>query len=83
MAAENAALLCLPGWQHLTKSPRGLSALNDAVGSLPHKAAGYLDYLRKHGAPMHSAAPHKSPEELQAAVDRGPHQSAVAHKDFL
>ena len=83
MAEENARLLSRVGWRRLAKKRRGRSALSDDVGSLPHEAAGYLDYLRKLGAPVHSTAPPKSPDDLQAAVDRGPHPSAVDHQEFL
>ena len=83
MAEENARLLSRVGWRRLAKKRRGRSALSDEVGSLPHEAAGYLDYLRQLGAPVHSSAPPKSPDDLQAAVDRGPHPSAVEHQEFL
>ena len=48
-----------------------------------HDAAGYLDYLRRLGAPVLSTRAPLTPAELQAAVDRGPHPSAEAHKEFL
>ena len=48
-----------------------------------HDAAGYLDYLRRLGAPVLSTRAPLTPDELQAAVDRGPHPSAEAHKEFL
>ena len=83
MAEDNARLLSRIGWRKLATRRRGRSALSDDVGDLPHEAAGYLDYLRRLGAPVHSSAPPKSPEDLQAAVDRGPHQSAEAHREFL
>ena len=50
---------------------------------MPHDAAAYLDYLRRVGAPAVSAAAPATPEELQAAADKGPHPSALAHKEFL
>ena len=83
MAEENARLLSRVGWRKLAKKRRGRSALSADIGSLPHDAAGYLDYLRQLGAPVHSSAPPKSPDDLQAAVDRGPHPSAVDHQEFL
>jgi len=57
--------------------------LNAKIEELPHEAAGYLSYLQKYGAPVHSSAPPKTPEELQAAVDRGAHPSAMEYKEFL
>ena len=53
------------------------------VAKLRHAAAGYLDYLCTTGAPVHSRAPPKTPAEVQAAADRGPHLSAIAHREFL
>ena len=81
MAEENARLLSRIGWRKLAKKRWGRSALNADIGSLPHDAAGYLGYLCQLGAPVHSSAPPKSPDELQAAVDRGPHPSAVEHQN--
>ena len=57
MAEENARLLSRVGWRRLAKKRRGRSALSATVGSLPHAAAGYLDYLCHLGAPVHSSAP--------------------------
>mmetsp|Transcript_36392 Transcript_36392/g.81833 ORF Transcript_36392/g.81833 Transcript_36392/m.81833 type:complete len:1331 (-) Transcript_36392:274-4266(-) len=82
-AAANAEFLAQHGYEALVKERRGRSNLNPDVGSLNHPAAGYLDYIRRHGAPVVSTTPPKTPEELQAAVDRGPHPSAEAHADFL
>ena len=82
-AAENAAFLGEHGFEALVKERRGRSNLNPGVGQLNHPAAGYLDYIRTHGAPVLTSTPPKSPEELQAAVDRGPHPSAEAHAEFL
>ena len=64
MAEENARLLSRIGWRRLAKKRRGRSALNVNVGNLPHEAAGYLDYLRQLGAPVHSSAPPKTPDDL-------------------
>ena len=50
---------------------------------VPHEAAAYLDYLRRCGAPVATSGPPLTPEELQAAVDRGPHQSAKLEAEFL
>ena len=82
-AAANAEFLAEHGYEALVKERRGRSNLNPDVGKLNHPAAGYLEYIRKHGAPVLSTASPKTPEELQAAVDRGPHPSAEAHAEFL
>ncbi|EJK64484.1 hypothetical protein THAOC_14776, partial [Thalassiosira oceanica] len=83
LAAANAEYLEQHGFEALVIERRGRSNLNPDVGNLNHPAAGYLDYLRKYGAPVLTATPPKTPEELQAAVDRGPHPSAKAHAEFL
>ena len=64
MAEENARLLSRIGWRKLAKKRRGRSALSADIGILPHDAAGYLDYLCQLGAPVHSSAPPKSPDNL-------------------
>ena len=71
LAVANAEFLESNGWRELVFNKRGRSAINTDVGSVPHDAAAYLDYLRKFGAPAHSIARPKTPEELQAAADRG------------
>lgn len=82
-AARNAEYLAKYGWYRLARSRRGRSEISSSVGELPHDAAGYLDFLRRLGAPVLSHAPPKTPDELQHAVDRGPHPSAIAYQDFL
>lgn len=82
-AARNAEFLSKHGWYRLARSRRGRSEISHSVGDMPHDAAGYLDFLRRLGAPVLSHAPPKTPAELQAAVDRGPHPSATAYSDFL
>ena len=83
MASENARLLSEIGWRNLATMRRGRSAMNPDVGQLDHEAAPYLEYLEKIGAQALSSEAPLSPEELQAAVDRGPHPSAVAKAEFL
>ena len=82
-ASRNAVYLAKYGWYRLARSRRGRSEISPSVGLMPHDAAGYLDFLRRIGAPVVSHAPPKTPAELQAAVDRGPHPSATAYADFL
>ena len=83
MGGRKSTYLATHGWHKLAKSRRGRSELSEGVKDLPHDAAAYLDYLRRCGAPVvTSGAPH-SPANLQAAVDRGPHQSATKEAEFL
>lgn len=53
------------------------------VQTLPHPAASLLEYLRRFGAPSKMATPHWSLEAKDQAMNRGPHQSAHLHHDFL
>ena len=82
-ATSNAEFLKAHGWRKLAEERRGRSSIDPDVGKLPHAAAGYLDYLRTVGAPVHSTATPKTPSEVQAAAERGPHPSAIAHREFL
>ncbi|EJK61867.1 hypothetical protein THAOC_17565 [Thalassiosira oceanica] len=82
-ARENAAFLKAQGWEKLARDRRGRSAIDENVRDLPHPSAAYLDYLRRQGAPVLSSDPPPSPEDLQAAADRGPHPSANVHAEFL
>ena len=83
LANETAETLRKKGWRGLVEEKRGRSAMNPGVGELPHEAAATLDFLRRHGAPVHTSDPPKTPAELQAAADRGPHPSARVHQEFL
>ena len=83
LADETAETLRKKGWRGLVEEKRGRSAMNPGVGELPHEAAATLDFLRRHGAPVHTSDPPKTPAELQAAADRGPHPSARVHQEFL
>ena len=56
LAVANAEFLESNGWRELVFNKRGRSAINPDVGSVPHDAAAYLDYLQKFGAPAHSTA---------------------------
>jgi len=82
-AKRNAEFLEVHGWRKLAEARRGRSAIDPDVAKSPQAAAGYLDYLRTIGAPVHSKAPPKTPAEVQVAADKGPHPSAIAHREFL
>ena len=71
------------GWRKLVQSRRGRSNLSDGVGHIDHAAARYLDFLRKHGQPVQVQSPPPSLAQLDAAVKRGPHPSAVEYQEFL
>ena len=57
--------------------------MSPQVQDLPHNTVAYLDYLRRCGAPIVTSSPPLSLDNLQAAVDRGPHLLAMAKAKFL
>jgi hypothetical protein len=63
---------------------RGKTCLSDPV-QLDHPANLHLYRLREIGAPalLHPAAPSWTPEDLDAAVRRGPHRSTNEFRTFL
>ena len=81
--ADNAKFLATHGWHKLNKSRRGWSELSEQLKDLPHNAAAYLDYLRRCGTPVMTSGVRHTPEELQAAVDRGLHPSVTKEAEFL
>ena len=86
MAAENASFLAEHGCWELVLKRRGRSAINADVGSVPHDAAAYLDYLRPVGAPAvcrQCHCPGNARGAAEAVADKGPHPSALAQKEFL
>jgi len=65
---------------------RALQSDNDlhpAVQQLPHPAAHLLDHLRCHGAPIVLRTPPWSKVQRDQAMERGSHQSATLHLEFL
>ena len=67
----------------LCRQHRGPSCLSPEIPKLPHAAAGYLQRLRRHGAPVVQSTPPWTLEQLDAAVARGPHLSSRMHAEFL
>jgi len=57
--------------------------LSRHVRHLQHRAASYLDSLRRHGAPVKLAGDPLSPAELDQRIHRGPHKSAHDYSDFV
>ena len=66
----------------LVKLHRGPSCLAD-TSKLPHPAAGFLFRARRAGVPVLQSTLPWTLEELDAAVERGPHQSAKADVSFM
>ena len=71
------------GWEETVYALRTPPDLHPCVQNIPHPAARYLDYLRKHGCPIKTSTPPWSAARLDAAIARGPHKSANDYQDFL
>eukprot|EP00978_Attheya_sp_CCMP212_P027212 scaffold90982_cov33-Attheya_sp.AAC.2 len=71
------------GWRKFVTMKRGRSNIHPDVGSLPHKAGRYLDYLHKVGQPVFMSSAPWSSDEKHAAVQRGAHPSASQYNEFL
>lgn len=71
------------GWSHLVKSFRGPSKIASTVKDLPHPASALLCHLRKTGASARFSTKPWGPERIHQAIQRGCHQSALGHSEFL
>lgn len=71
------------GWTDMCHQHRGRPNLAPCVQNLPHPAAHLLHRLRVSGAPITlKSAPWSLPRRDEA-IQRGPHQSANSHTEFL
>lgn len=77
------ALFHQVGFAETVRRLRTPNDFPDTVKYLPHKASRFLDYLRTHGAPAKMKTAPWSRQRCDAAIERGPHQSAIAHSSFL
>jgi hypothetical protein len=57
--------------------------LHTGVGNLPHRTAHLLDQLHRHGAPIGMKTEHWDNQRKRGALQRGSHQSALQHEEFL
>jgi hypothetical protein len=71
------------GWDAYVASARGISDIAAHVGRLHHPAARYLNYLRVSGAPSKQRTAPWPRSRRDAAMERGAHQSAKLHREFL
>jgi hypothetical protein len=70
------------GFERLCSDHRGPSCITPA-SSLPHPAARWLEYLRRHGAPVITSTAPWSKSRIDRALRRGCHKSALEHGEFL
>lgn len=71
------------GWEETVYALRTPNDFSPSVSKIPHRAARYLDYLRKHGAPTKLQTKPWTQGQVEAAIRRGPHKSAHDYSDFL
>ena len=71
-------------WESFVTSTRGPSNLQDKIANrTAHPAGEYLDRLRPIGAPVLQKTKPWSRESISIALERGSHQSALSHLEFL
>jgi hypothetical protein len=71
------------GWNAYVASARGLSDIAAGVDRLRHPAVRYLSYLHVSEAPSKQHTAPWPRAKRDAAMDRGAHQSAKVHREFL
>ena len=71
------------GWRSVVHRLRGTSNISPNVGRIPHKAARFLDHLRRHGASVPVSTAPWGVARLDEAVRRGPHQSSHGERAFV
>ena len=76
-AAVHCFLQC-DSWEDFVVNQRSgiKSDISHVVESLNHPARDFLTHLKRHGAPAPMSTPHWSLDKKNAAITRGPHQSA-------
>jgi hypothetical protein len=71
------------GFEQLVAKRRGRSNFNPGVGKTCHKAARFLEHLRKRGANVTLMTPPWDKLRVDEMTKRGPHKSAVVYAEFL
>ena len=69
----------------MVQQTRGRSNISPDVRRLPHKAARLLEHLRRRGASVvpTTSTPPWTPQQRESAIQRDPHQSFMAERDFV
>jgi hypothetical protein len=79
--ARDTCLFHKLGWKQLVHQRRQRGDLG-AVETINHPATRSLRQLEQHGAPVILETKPWSRQRLQAALQRGPHKSALEYQDF-
>ena len=83
LAKDYARRLREVGWTDLVASARGRSNINEAVATLPHRAARLLSHLSKRGVSVPTSTVPWSKQRKDDAIQRGPHQSSQGERQFV
>ena len=84
ISAATARLAAALSWSDFVHTERGRSNITPRIAQTTNHPAGpLLDYLAQHGAPVRLTTQDWSPTRLQEALERGSHQSAQGHLEFL
>jgi len=84
IVSESVRSFCrAPSWSQYARSARPMSRLSKKLRSLRHRAAPYLNRLRRKGASAKVSSPHWSRTLLEQRLLRGPHKSATEHNEFV
>ncbi len=73
----------MQGWGTTVEHLRGKSNVSEAVRRIRHKASRLLQHLRRKGASVWTTTVPWSKRQCDEAVQRGPHQSAQADREFV
>ena len=79
---KDTQLLKEVGWSKFVRTKRGRDDFNN-LDSVPHPARILLRQYKFKGAPVMLKTPAWTPQQLDDAVTRGPHQSCNQNIDFL
>jgi hypothetical protein len=71
------------GFAYLVHKTRGRGDIKVRGAARQHPAAGMIERMGRIGVPVNLQTPPWSQAELDERVRRGPHQSCMAHLDFL
>ena len=70
-------------WEEFVQEFCGPSYLAQDLDDIDHPAAKLLHHWRDEGVPAETTSPAWTPEQRDACVERGCHQSANKHSAFL
>ncbi len=79
---RDTELVCALGWKSFVEQRRGRGDLS-SMDKVRHPARRLLRQYKSRGVPVVMSTAPWSPGRIQAALQRGPHKSAIEHSEFL